>query len=102
MYMLVAEPITGQISQHITQLNKAINRVCAVLINAHLYVVHSGLSVASYVYAKKGHFQCNGQHQIIAFLLALYVMVTYIARYNVEKTPELGLKYFRSIANIAP
>ncbi len=102
MYMLVAEPITGQMSQHITQLNKAINRACAVLINAHLYVVHSGLSVASYVYAKKGHFQCNGQHQIIAFLLALYVMVTYIARYNVEKTSELGSKYFRSIANIAP
>ncbi len=57
--MLVAEPITGQMSQHITQLNKAINRACAVLINAHLYVVHSGLSVASYVYAKKGHFQCS-------------------------------------------
>ncbi len=44
----------------------------------------------------------NGQHQIIAFLLALYVMVTYIARYNVEKTSELGSKYFRGIANIAP
>ncbi len=45
--MLVAEPITGQTSQHITQLNKAINDMCSYLINAYLYVVHSGLSVAS-------------------------------------------------------
>ncbi len=52
MYMLVAEPITGQMSQHITQLNKAINRACAVLINAHLYVVHSWLSVAMYMLRK--------------------------------------------------
>ncbi len=52
MFMLVAEPITGQMSQHITQLNKAINRACAVLINAHLYVVHSGLSVAMYMLRK--------------------------------------------------
>ncbi len=42
----------GKISQHITQLNKAINRTCAVLIKAHLYVVHSGLSVASYMLRK--------------------------------------------------